>query len=276
MQNCQVLPLSGSEPIFEYKKWATGNGEHENNCYDYAFNSYDPRKPNTGQPGENAELKHPGITRDLPDSTTCRGLILRALLDNPGKVKVLKTPCTACPKGYYKVVGYTSGSDFHWYRQNQGVVYRTCTGDTIWGLANLFSVRPTYILEAYRNRKRISPGDTLSGLLSEGNKIVRPPVRRIGQNDTRDVMDHFGLYDPSLIRYILERRLEPNKLMIIPCNVWSHKRGETPPSIVDARNHIIKNPQKANRNYGSGLNYRRFCSAFIVSSRGIHTGTKPM
>jgi hypothetical protein len=36
--------------------------------------------------------------------------------------------------------------------------------------------------------------------------------------------------------------------------LWSHKRGQTKVINVDGSNHLIKNPAKANRNYGN-VNY---------------------
>jgi LysM repeat protein len=54
----------------------------------------------------------------------------------------------------------------------------------------------------------------------------------------------------------------------IRVNVWSHKLGwATGPLLYDARNQVIKDPRKANRNYG--YRYTKYCSSFCVKNKGI-------
>lgn len=44
---------------------------------------------------------------------------------------------------------------------------------------------------------------------------------------------------------------------------WSHKRGHLPVTRRDASNHLIVNPQHADRNYGD-VNYTQFCDFYCV------------
>lgn len=45
---------------------------------------------------------------------------------------------------------------------------------------------------------------------------------------------------------------------------WSHKRGLTEVSNLDASGNKITDPQSCNRDYGNGLNYSTFCGYYIV------------
>ena len=47
---------------------------------------------------------------------------------------------------------------------------------------------------------------------------------------------------------------------------WSHKRGSTQVTNVDASGKRIYNPKYCNRNYGS-LNYSTFCGYFMVTRK---------
>lgn len=54
---------------------------------------------------------------------------------------------------------------------------------------------------------------------------------------------------------------------ISDANVWSHKRGAAyPPTLVDSKNKIIKDPRKSTFDYGL-LDYNIFCSSFCVRKR---------
>jgi len=59
----------------------------------------------------------------------------------------------------------------------------------------------------------------------------------------------------------------PKKVRVLRANVWSHKRGTAfPPTLYDAKGHVIFDPREANFNYGD-LNYRTLCSAFCVKQK---------
>ena len=61
--------------------------------------------------------------------------------------------------------------------------------------------------------------------------------------------------------------LKPGRIMTIPVKLWAHKQGfGGGPVIVDASGKTIVDPRKANRNYGGGLNYTKFCSAYGVKN----------
>ena len=58
-------------------------------------------------------------------------------------------------------------------------------------------------------------------------------------------------------------------VLIKNANVWSHKRGlsEDGPLLKDACGRIIKDPAKACRDYGNGLNYSLVCGAFCFKKK---------
>ena len=63
-------------------------------------------------------------------------------------------------------------------------------------------------------------------------------------------------------------RAVPGDLVLIRnANVWSHKQGHSGdgPLLKDACGKIIKNPAKACRNYGNGLNYKVVCGSFCLT-----------
>lgn len=49
---------------------------------------------------------------------------------------------------------------------------------------------------------------------------------------------------------------------------WSHKRGFTNVSCVDASGNRIVDPFTCNRNYGEALNYSSFCGYYIITRKG--------
>jgi hypothetical protein len=61
-------------------------------------------------------------------------------------------------------------------------------------------------------------------------------------------------------------------VLVKNAGVWSHKRGiALPPTLLDAKGKLIKNPQMANFDYGH-LNYSVFCGVFCVAK---NKGTSP-
>lgn len=66
--------------------------------------------------------------------------------------------------------------------------------------------------------------------------------------------------------------LRVGKCIEIKANVWSHKQGwGTGPLLVDASGKLIKDPRKADRNYGE-LNYKQYGGSFCVKNCGIQIG----
>ena len=59
------------------------------------------------------------------------------------------------------------------------------------------------------------------------------------------------------------------KVIKVKANVFSHKLGwATGPLLYDAKGKVIKDPRRANRNYG--YNYTKYCSSFCVKNKGIN------
>jgi hypothetical protein len=87
------------------------------------------------------------------------------------------------------------------------------------------------------------------------------------EGDTKTSIAKFFKVSPRKIPKVVV-----GKMMKIRVNVFSHKRGwATGPLLKDAKGKVIKDPRKANRNYG-GLNYNTYCSSFCVKNRGINVG----
>ena len=87
------------------------------------------------------------------------------------------------------------------------------------------------------------------------------------EGDTKTSIAKFFKVSPRKIPKVVV-----GKIMKIRVSVFSHKRGwATGPLLKDAKGKVIKDPRKANRNYG-GLNYNTYCSSFCVKNRGINVG----
>ena len=66
--------------------------------------------------------------------------------------------------------------------------------------------------------------------------------------------------------------LVSGKTIIIPVNLWAHKRGwGEPPLLTDAKGMTIKDPRRCNRNY-PGLNYSSFCGCYQVKRGFVRSG----
>ena len=63
-------------------------------------------------------------------------------------------------------------------------------------------------------------------------------------------------------------------VLVRGANVWSHKAGHSPdgPLLKDACGKLIKDPRKACRNYGGGLDYSTMCSAFCYTKKNNMNG----
>jgi len=236
-------------------KWAPYGtvGVWRDNCYDYAFDMNNPRSPGRTTPGNYA-----GINAMTLNSSTCSGFATRILADYKGLVYKLKDPDAPVRPGYFKVMSFIAPKypDFHFYRQIRHVVYKTRVRgnkslfgnntklDTVQGLAKFFRVSQATIRAAYAKSKPAR--NTNDG--------------RIAMNANRNLrlLNKFEeTPDP-------DGTLRAGRVMVIPVNLWAHKQGlGGGPVIVDASGRTIKDPRKADRNYGQ-LNYTRFCSAYAV------------
>lgn len=214
-------------------------GRHHDNCYDYAFGLNNIRSVNKNVPGNMAGNKAWGLT-----FKTCDGIAKRVLEDYKGLAYRCK-PSDPCPTGYYKVMNFVApnGGDFHWYRETNGVRYKTRPGDTVTGLARFFRVTPAIIRAAVAKGTR--PTSASNGRISNTNRNL--PVL--------NQMVHAG-----------SGAIRPGKVIQFPVRLWSHKQGfATGPVLVDASGKTITDPRRANRSY-PGLNYSKFCSAYMVKA----------
>ena len=257
-----LLPLSGSEPIFDSYVWASDKYKNAANCYDYALADCHLRFEKT-TPGDN-DLKREGHDRELFGpimQTFCstkkcaeerekfnNDYIDRVLGDNKGHIKVIDIS-VKCEPGWYKVMSFISygpEQDFHWYRQNQGVRYKILEGDSIQKIAKMFGATEQDVSEALKGARK--PLGEFDGVFSDIDYIhtVKNTNEQVPQ------------------KYIGE-------VITIPCNIWSHKQGwGNGPLVTDAKHKIIINPKEAATFYDD-LHYKYLCS-FAVQSGKVHTG----
>jgi len=224
--------------LFKWDPWGS-MGRHHDNCYDYAFGLNNIKAVNKDVPGNMAGNKAWGLT-----FTKCDGIAKRVLEDYKGLAYRCK-PSDPCPLGYYKVMNFVApnGGDFHWYRETNGVRYRTRPGDTVTGLARFFRVTPAVIRAAVA--KGTAPKSASNGRIANTNRNL--PVL--------NQMVHRG-----------SGAIRPGKVIQFPVKLWSHKQGfATGPVLVDASGKTITDPRRANRAY-PGLNYSKFCSAYMVKA----------
>ena len=227
-----------SATLFKWDPWGS-IGRHHDNCYDYAFGLNNPKAINKNVPGNMARNKAWGLT-----FTKCDGIAKRVLEDYKGLAYRCK-PADICPIGYYKVMNFVApnGGDFHWYRETNGVRYKTRPGDTVTGLARFFRVTPAVIRAAVAKGTR--PMSASNGRIANTSRNL--PVL--------NQMVHSG-----------SGAIRPGKVIQFPVKLWSHKQGfATGPVLVDASGKTITDPRRANRAY-PGLNYSKFCSAYMVKA----------
>lgn len=227
-----------SSTIFQWGPYGT-NGVWHDNCYDYAFDLNNPRSVNRNVPGNMSGNKAYGLT-----FRNCTGIAKRVLSDYRGLAYRLRKSTTPCRPGYYKVMNFVAPGygDFHWYRETRLVRYRIRPGDTVTTLAKFFRVTQTCIKNAYRRAH--APKNITNGRIATTNTELRTL-------NSMNEMQRTG-------------KLNSGKVIDIPVKLWSHKQGfGAGPVIVDASGKTIKNPLRANKNYGS-LNYSKFCSAYCV------------
>lgn len=141
--NKKELPLSGSEPTFTFRKWNSQKGVGSNNCYAYAFGSYNENRLWKSTPGESAGL------RNYSNYTKCGTSADKVVADNPKKVYKCSAE-TKCKPGHYKVMMFVAGcdkkngclkaGDFHFYKQHGKVEYKIKKGDTLESIAAFFKI----------------------------------------------------------------------------------------------------------------------------------------
>lgn len=239
-------------PKYTWAPWGT-NGVVHDNCYDYAFGSYSPKRQTKSVPGDRSGLKANGLT-----FTTCTGIAKRVISDNPGNVYRMRNPNAKPKPGFYKVMCFVAPSndfgnstgDFHWYKEISAIRYKIRPGDTVSGLAKFFKVTPTVIQTA----------------LSKGRVSTNVNNGRVANKNS-------DLHVLKKYNELSSTKLPPGKVIDFPVKLWSHKTGWAGgPLIVDASGHTISDPRKADRKYKPGFHYTKFCSAYGVRRGFAKTG----
>jgi len=174
---------------------------------------------------------HQGLPPFFSDFKTCKGLDKRVIGDNPGKVYLSKAN-ERCRKGFYKVMMFVAPKND----------YGDPHGDFHFYKQHGF----VYL--------KIRKGDTYESIA----RFFRIPVSRVRLAPTRG--------ENGTFRHV--SKLQVGKTIKIRANCFSHKQGwATGPLLYDASGKVIKDPRRANRNYG--YKYTRYCSSFCVKNRGI-------
>ena len=239
-------------PKYTWAPWGT-NGIVHDNCYDYAFGSYSPKRTQKSVPGDRSGMRANGLT-----FTTCTGIAKRVISDNPGNVYRMRNPDAKPRPGFYKVMcfvapsndfGNTTG-DFHWYKEISAIQYKIRPGDTVEGIAKFFRVTPTVIKTALAKAR--APTNSNNGRVANKNS---------------------DLYVLKKYNELAKTKLTPGKVIEFPVKLWSHKTGWAGgPLIVDASGHTIADPRKCDRKFTPGFHYTRFCSAYAVRRGFAKTG----
>ena len=150
------LRLSGSEVVYNTKKWCTKKAKWNNNCYAYAVDDLRLYRVHKAQPGNVS-----GMSNNHHSYSSCKGLAKRVVSDNPGKIYVCPNYKKPCPRGFFKVMLFVSPvaghNDFHWYKQHGNVTYKVKTGDTKASIAKFFKIPVSRL-----TGKKIEPGKNIS------------------------------------------------------------------------------------------------------------------
>jgi hypothetical protein len=252
-------PFEADATVFTWDPWGT-TGRTHCNCYDYAFDSYSAVRSAKSVPGD----RNGNLANNL-NFRSCAGIVRRVLGDNPRNVYKLKNPYAKCKPGYYKVMcfvapkndfGNTTG-DFHWYKHNSGVRYRTRAGDSVLGLARFFRVTPSVIRDALKKATR--PMSANNGRIANANNTRTLPSLNKNNEAVKMLKSNTSI--------------PPGLLLQFKVNLWSHKQGwATGPQLVDSKGKTIYDPIKAAKVYQPGFHYTKFCAAYAVRRGRVNTG----
>lgn len=256
--NKMVLPLSGSEPIFDPRDYSIVGF----NCYDYAIGFQDKR--NNKKPHDEKSSPGARVGKPVANLKNCKDVKKGILSDNPKKVYACKDPQQRCKTGYYKIMCFIApdkgdgNADFHFYRQVSTCRYKIQEGNTIYGLADYFHVKPAVILAAAKKLK--TPTNRVDGNINSNSNESNSKMNKSNSTSKKSKYDAL---------------LKVGKIIEFPCNLWAHKQGwGTRPKIVDAAGKVITDPRKCMRNYAAngGMNYKVLCGTYCVSAKGAKSG----
>ena len=88
----------------------------------------------------------------------------------------------------------------------------------------------------------------------------------------KELAKEFGVSSKDITIPGAKKKATVGDLVLIKnAHVWSHKQGFSGdgPLLKDACGKIIKDPAKACRSYGNGLDYKSVCGAFCLSKRAL-------
>ena len=239
MTKTKKLPTSGSEHKFTMRGWSHPVIVGNNNCYAYAVHDMKMYRSEKSVPGVRSGVKAPVNYK----YKTCGKLGSRVVSDNPrGIYKATSTE--RCGKGFYKIMMFVAPTnnraddygDFHFYKQHSKIEYKIKKNDTPSSVAAFFGVNAS---------------------------IIRNAARRafLARRNTRKT-------NPKMVDYWIK-----DVIITFKANAWSHKQGwATKPLLVDANDKPIRNPRKADRNYG--MKYTTYCNSFCVRNKGIKVGNR--
>jgi hypothetical protein len=119
--------LNGTEPPYQWLPYGSEVGRMNNNCYAYARLHYRKQGNQKLQPGELAG-GNLGLGSELQ---SCQELETKILKDAPRHTYKLSSFRQKCRPGFWKVaLVLDKGVDYHFYMQNNHVLYRAKEGDT--------------------------------------------------------------------------------------------------------------------------------------------------
>lgn len=115
-----LLPTNGYEPIYNPFRWNLPPMVNNHNCYDYAFNNYDPTQVGTSQPGEIPN----SVSEALGPNYNCADTEIRLHGDqnntHTGLDMQISRAHETCPAETYKIaLVMDPDDDYHFLRQNR-------------------------------------------------------------------------------------------------------------------------------------------------------------
>ena len=123
--NKEFSPLSGSEPVYNEKKWNDNeNIRTTHNCYSYALGKIRSGLESKAQPGYAS-----GFNYVNDNEYNCKNFYERLKKDVPGSY--LETFDNACHPGFYKIfLMLDVGNDYHWTREDSNLYWSHKPGST--------------------------------------------------------------------------------------------------------------------------------------------------
>ncbi|MEW5318769.1 MAG: hypothetical protein WDW38_009962 [Sanguina aurantia] len=223
-----VLPLSGSEPVFDERdeRWV----DDLHGSYSYALQDHQEERDFSAVPGDlargvmalNPHLSGEAATEQKTPVLDCRAFVKQVLADNQGSV-LCSRPDEACPRGFYKVMSFVTEElgrappevqaagqaisflDYHFYMQHKDVVMHLSAGDRLEDVSTFLKLPVEHLMES-------NP-------------------KFLGTDPTRQMKTSTDLFVPG-------------------ANVWSHKPAEhSEPRIYDGEGNVIRDPRRATPSY---------------------------